>query len=100
MEHLLEAPPLVHRDHREAARVVRNLLEAAQFSYRNTHSCHHDGSQKGPGHIDLCGSNPGGSGLPPGQVLLCEERLKASCGLFRAMPKMRATVRRWGSSLG
>src|SRR5947208_4293272 len=31
MEHLLEAPPLVHRDHREATGVVRNLLEAASL---------------------------------------------------------------------
>src|SRR5205807_1345388 len=38
MEHLLEAPPLVHRDHREATGVVRNLLEAAELADRNT--CH------------------------------------------------------------
>src|SRR5437899_7670000 len=47
MEHLLEAPPLVHGDHREAARVVRNLLKAAEFADRNSHPCHLDGSQRG-----------------------------------------------------
>src|SRR5207249_264860 len=36
MEHLLKAPPLVHRDHREATGVVRNLLEAAELADRNT----------------------------------------------------------------
>src|SRR5439155_1384473 len=36
MEHLLEAPPLVHRDHRETTGVVRNLLEAAELADRNT----------------------------------------------------------------
>src|SRR5438445_5311152 len=36
MEHLLEAPPLVHRDHREATGVVRNLLEAAELADGNT----------------------------------------------------------------
>src|SRR5947209_9504471 len=46
MEHLLEAPPLVHRDHREAARVVRNLLEATELADRNSHSCHPDDSQR------------------------------------------------------
>src|SRR5437870_1950369 len=45
MEHLLEAPPLVHRDHREPPRVVRNLLEAAELADRNSHSCHPDTSQ-------------------------------------------------------
>src|SRR5256712_9217066 len=47
MEHLLKAPPLVHRDHREPPRVVRNLLEAAELADRNSHSCHPDGSQRG-----------------------------------------------------
>src|SRR3989449_2444196 len=32
MEHLLEAPPLVHCDHREPPRAVRNLLEAAELA--------------------------------------------------------------------
>src|SRR5437016_10195526 len=36
MEHLLEAPPLVHRNHREATRIVRNLLEAAELADGNT----------------------------------------------------------------
>src|SRR2546428_8906993 len=45
MEHLLEAPPLVHRDHREPPRGVRNLLEAAELADRNSHSCHPDTSQ-------------------------------------------------------
>src|SRR5206468_8956130 len=40
MEHLLEAPPLVHRDHREAARVVRDLLEAAELADRDPHCAH------------------------------------------------------------
>src|SRR6266571_9470890 len=40
MEHLLEAPPLVHRDHRESARIVRNLLEAPELTDRNPHSFH------------------------------------------------------------
>src|SRR5436309_1330604 len=47
MEHLLEAPPLVHRDHREPPRVVRNLLKAAELADRNSHSCHPDDSQRG-----------------------------------------------------
>src|SRR5207245_878085 len=46
MDHLLEAPPLVHRDHREAARVVRNLLKAAEFADRNPHPCHPDDLHK------------------------------------------------------
>src|SRR6266480_2988130 len=36
MEHLLETPPLVHRNHREATRIVRNLLEAAELADGNT----------------------------------------------------------------
>src|SRR3989475_1964280 len=40
MKHLLEAPPLVHRDHREAARVVRDLLEPAELANRNPHPRH------------------------------------------------------------
>src|SRR5712691_2226517 len=40
MKHLLEAPPLVHRDHREAARVVRNLLEPTELADRNPHPRH------------------------------------------------------------
>src|SRR5437870_1685130 len=40
MEHLLEAPPLVHRDHREATGFVRNLLEAAELADGNPHSSH------------------------------------------------------------
>src|SRR2546428_4800318 len=46
MEHLLEAPPLVHRDHREPPRVVRNLLEATELADRNSHSYHPDDSQR------------------------------------------------------
>src|SRR5207245_10252735 len=40
MKHLLEAPPLVHRDHREAARVVRDLLEPTELANRNPHPRH------------------------------------------------------------
>src|SRR3989454_4331657 len=40
MKHLLEAPPLVHRDHREAARVVRDLLQPAELANRNPHPRH------------------------------------------------------------
>src|SRR5213594_4361910 len=46
MEHLLEAPPLVHRDHREPPRVVRNLLEPAELADRNPHPCHPDDLHK------------------------------------------------------
>src|SRR3989441_7817539 len=47
MEHLLKAPPLIHRDHREAACIIRNLLEAAEFADRNPHPCHPDESLRG-----------------------------------------------------
>src|SRR5437773_8600670 len=53
MEHLLEAPPLVHRDHREATGVVRNLLEAAELADRNPHPFHLRWSQRVRDHIDL-----------------------------------------------
>src|SRR3989449_1729077 len=47
MKHLLEAPPLVHRDHREAARVVRDLLEPTELADRNPQSSHPNDSQGG-----------------------------------------------------
>src|SRR5439155_853158 len=53
MEHLLKAPPLVHRDHREAACVVRNLLEATQLADRNPHSWSPVVRKRGC-HLDLC----------------------------------------------
>src|SRR5438094_8127053 len=61
MDHLRQPPSLDHRDHREAARVIRNLLEAAELANRNPHSCHLDDSQYEGGHIDLCGSESAGS---------------------------------------
>src|SRR5256886_3762844 len=51
LEHLLEAPPLVHRDHREPPRVVRNLLEPAELADRNSHSCHPYSSQRGDAEL-------------------------------------------------
>src|SRR2546430_604690 len=63
MDHLLEAPPLVHRDHRETTRVVRNLLEAAELADRNPHGWHLGGSQRFGPILTFCtpssqGPNP------------------------------------------
>src|SRR5881296_450580 len=82
MEHLLEAPPLVHRDHREPPRVVRNLLEAAELADRNSHSCHPDSSQRGDAVLTFAAAIAGDQVSRQTASRNPRKRLYGSCSLL------------------
>src|SRR2546427_2389982 len=82
MEHLLKAPPLVHRDHREPPRVVRNLLEAAELADRNSHSCHPDTSQRGEAVLTFAAAIAGDQVSRQTASRNPRKRLYGSCSLL------------------
>src|SRR5438445_13664617 len=97
MEHLLEAPPLVHGDHREAARVVRNLLKAAEFADRNSHPCHLDGSQRGGAVLTFAASlrNAEGQDYFRRTTIRSSVRIPAILLNFKKYPE-RLGTKGWG----
>src|SRR3989454_1792133 len=84
MEHLLEAPPLVHRDHREPPRVVRNLLEAAELADRDSHSCHPDDSQRGDAVLTFAAAFAGEQVCRQTASRNPRKRLYGSCSLLES----------------